>query len=363
MQQAKVAIIGLGVIGGSLGMGLKSLGKYFVEGIDQDEQTLQVAMETGAIDEGTTDYRIGVAGARVVVLAVPVNGIMEIAARIRDLIPTGAVVTDVGSTKEQVVACLEALFPGRFVGGHPMTGSEHAGIRGADQYLFENAIYVLTPTEHTSPQALRTVEQLVREVGASPICLTPREHDLIVAAVSHQPYLLAVALMNLASSLEPDHPATLLLAAGGFRDLTRVASGDPSMWMDIFASNREFILQTSRQFRDVLSELEGYLESGDTAALADRLARGRTGRQRIPLAIRGFLPAVFEVLVTVPDRPGAIAGVAGALGDHDINIVDIEIMRIREGDGSTLRLAFKAEDDAEAAVIALRGRGVTAKRR
>jgi prephenate dehydrogenase len=133
--------------------------------------------------------------------------------------------------------------------------------------------------------------------------------------------------------------------------------------MDIFASNREFILQTSRQFRDVLSELEGYLESGDTAALADRLARGRTGRQRIPLAIRGFLPAVFEVLVTVPDRPGAIAGVAGALGDHDINIVDIEIMRIREGDGSTLRLAFKAEDDAEAAVIALRGRGVTAKRR
>ncbi len=144
----------------------------------------------------------------VVVLAVPVNGIMEIAARIRDSIRTGAVVTDVGSTKGQVVACLEALFPGRFVGGHPMTGSEHAGIRGADQYLFENAIYVLTPTEHTSPQALRTVEQLVREVGASPICLTPREHDLIVAAVSHQPYLLAVALMNLASSLEPDHPAT-----------------------------------------------------------------------------------------------------------------------------------------------------------
>ena len=110
MQQAKIAIIGLGVIGGSLGMGLKSLGKYYVVGIDRDEQTLQVAMETGAIDEGTTDYRLGVAGAGVVVLAVPVTGIMEIAARIRDSIPTGAVVTDVGSTKEQVVACPRRLF-------------------------------------------------------------------------------------------------------------------------------------------------------------------------------------------------------------------------------------------------------------
>ena len=363
MQQAKIAIIGLGVIGGSLGMGLKSLGKYYVVGIDRDEQTLQIAMDTGAIDEGTPDYHLGVAGAGVVVLAVPVTGIMEIASRIRDSIPPGAVVTDVGSTKGQVVATLEALFPGQFVGGHPMTGSEHAGIRGADQYLFENVIYVLTPTEHTNPQSLRTVEQLVREIGASPICLAPREHDLIVAAVSHQPYLLAVALMNLASSLEQDHPAAVLLAAGGFRDMTRVASGDPSMWMDIFASNREFILQTSRQFRALLAELEGYLENDDTAALADKLTRGRTGRQRIPLAIRGFLPEVFEVLVTVPDRPGAIAGVAGALGDYGINIVDIEIMRVREGDGSTLRLAFKTEEDASAALCALRGRGVMAKKR
>jgi prephenate dehydrogenase len=125
------------------------------------------------------------------------------------------------------------------------------------------------------------------------------------------------------------------------------------MWMDIFASNREFILQTSRQFRALLSEMETCLEGGDTASLADKLARGRAGRQRIPLAVRGFLPAVFEVLATVPDRPGAIAGVTGALGDQGINIVDIEILRVREGNGSTLRLAFKTEEDAEAALCAL----------
>jgi prephenate dehydrogenase len=363
MPQTRIAIIGLGVIGGSLGMSLKSLGKYHVVGIDQDEQTLLIAKETGAIDEGTPDCRLGVAGAKVVFLAVPVASIMEMAARIRDSVPTDAVVTDVGSTKGQVVNALEGLYPGRFVGGHPMTGSECAGIRGADQYLFENAIYVLTPTERTSPRALGTVEQLVREIGASPISLSPPEHDLIVAAVSHQPFLLAVALINLACSLEHDHPAAMLLAAGGFRDVTRVASGDPSMWMDIFASNREFILQTNRQLRLQLSELERCLVSGDTASLAERLAMARTGRMKIPIARRGLLPMLYEVLVTVPDRPGAIAGIAVVLGEHGINIVDIEIMRIREGDGGTLRLAFRTEEDAEAAVSALRNSGMAAKRR
>lgn len=362
-QKERIAIIGLGVIGGSLGMALKALGRYHIVGIDQDEQTLRTARETNAIDEGTRNYHAGVAGARMVFLAVPVTSIMEIAALIRDSVSPDAIVTDVGSTKAQLVTALEELFPGRFVGGHPMAGSEYAGIRGADQYLFENAIYVLTPTESTASETLFTVERLVRAIGASPIRLSPYEHDQIVAAVSHQPYLLAVALMKLASTLEHDHPVTMLLAAGGFRDVTRVASGDPSMWVDIFASNRELIMKTSRQFRALLSELEEQIEHGDTISLADELSRARQGRQGIPLAIRGFLPAVFEVLVMLPDRPGAIAKIADILGDQGINIVDIEILKVREGEGGTLRLAFKTEEDAEAALYALKGQGVVAKRR
>lgn len=363
MRKDRIAIIGLGVIGGSLGMGLRSLGKYHVVGIDRDEQTLQAAREAGAIDEGALDYHRGVAGAGVVILAVPVAGIMEIAGLIRNSAPHDAVITDVGSTKARLVEALQDLYGGRFVGGHPMAGSENAGIRGAHRYMFENAIYVLTPTERTTSRALSTVERLVREIGANPVCLSPREHDRIVAAVSHQPFLLAVALTNLALSLEAEHPAALLLAAGGFRDLTRIASGDPSMWMDIFASNRDFILQTSRRFRGLIEEMEGCLERDDRASLMDWLNRARQARQRIPLSIRGFLPAAFEVLAIVPDRPGAIAGIAGALGDDGINIVDIEILRAREGDGGTLRLAFRTEEDAEAALDALKNQGITAKRR
>jgi prephenate dehydrogenase len=363
MRKTRIAIIGLGVIGGSLGMGLRSLGKYHVVGIDRDEQALQAAREAGAIDEGTLDCHRGVAGVEVVILAVPVAGIMEIAGQIRESVPHDAVVTDVGSTKVRLVEALQELYGGRFVGGHPMAGSENAGIRGAHRYMFENAIYVLTPTERTASRALSAIEQLVREIGANPVCLSPGEHDRIVAAVSHQPFLLAVALANLVSLMEAEHPAALLLAAGGFRDLTRIASGDPSMWMDIFTSNREFILQAGRRFRALLEEMEACLERDDRASLMDWLDRARQVRQRIPLSIKGFLPAAFEVLATVPDKPGAIAGIAGALGDGGINIVDIEILRVREGDGGTLKLAFRTEEDAEAALNTLRNRGIVVKRR
>jgi prephenate dehydrogenase len=359
----KIVIVGLGVIGGSLGMALHALDRYHIVGVDRDEQTLRAARETNAIDEGTGDLCRGVADADLVILAVPVSAITEIAARIRDLAPPSAIITDVGSTKAGIVAALEEIFPGRCLGGHPMTGSEYAGIGGADQYLFENAIYVLTPTERTSRRALVVCERLVGEIGAIPVKLSPQEHDLIVAAVSHLPYLLAVSLMNLVAMMAPEHPAAMVMAAGGFRDVTRVASGNPEMWIDICLSNRDLILKTSRQFRLLLSVIEECIARGDLDALGDHLGRARRERGKIPLAARGLLPSVSEVAVTLPDRPGSLAGITAVLGNQGINIVDIEILRIREGDGGTVRLAFKTDAEAEVALEALRHRGFTAKRR
>jgi prephenate dehydrogenase len=255
------------------------------------------------------------------------------------------------------------MFSSRFVGGHPMTGSEYAGIKGADRYLFENALYVLTPTPRTDPAAVAEIKKIVAEVGARNLCLSPHEHDLIVATVSHLPHFLALTLMNYAGKLALSHPETLLLAAGGFRDVTRVASGHPAIWRDIYASNREHLVNTCRQFRELLREMEQYLEQGDFGTLVTIMEEARREREKIPLKIRGFLPAVYEVVVTVPDRPGTIAHVAGILGERGINIIDIEILRVREGDGGTIRLAFAKEAEAELALRALRENGVIVKRR
>lgn len=365
MKKEKIAIIGLGVIGGSLGMALSATGKYHIIGVDQDPLTLQVAKETNAISEGTQDCQEGVQGAQVIFLAVPIGEILKVARKIKDYIEPSAIVTDVGSTKGPIVAELEEVFSsgGLFVGGHPMAGSECTGIKGADRYLFENAIYVLTPTSCTDPEALDRIKKIVAETGARPLCLDPQEHDLIVATVSHLPHLLAVALMNYAGNFALNHPQTFLLAAGGFRDITRIAAGHSQMWRDIYASNRDYVLRTSQEFRRFLTQLEKFLEQEDFESLIKVMERVRAEREKIPFKIRGFLPAVYEVVVTVPDRPGTIARIAGILGNRGINIIDIEILRVREGEGGTIRLAFATEEEAAAAYKALREEGIVVKRR
>jgi len=359
----KIVIVGLGVIGGSLGMALSTTGKYHVIGIDKDPVTLQTALETRAVTETTEDICKGVRNADVVFLAVPVTEIVRIAEIIEDCVPPRAVVTDVGSTKRTVVEALEGKFFSRFVGGHPMTGSEYTGIRGADQYLFENAIYVLTPTPRTDPDALDMIKSIVADTGARILCVSPQEHDLMVAAVSHLPHLLAVSLMNSACEIARDHPETLILAAGGFRDITRVASSQSSMWRDIYATNRKNIIEVSRKLRKYLEHMERSLAQEDFDTIIIEMQRARQEREKIPLKIRGFLPAIHEVMVTVPDQPGSIADVTGAIAATGINIIDIEIVRIREGEGGTLRLAFKTSEEADSAQAVLRDRGFVAKRR
>lgn len=359
----RIAIVGLGVIGASLGMALNATGKYHVIGIDKDAETLQVALETRAVAEITGDVCKGVRDADVVFLAVPVTEIVRIAVIIEDYVSPRAVVTDVGSTKRTVVEALERKFFSRFVGGHPMTGSEYTGIKGADQYLFENAIYVLTPTSRTDPDALDIIKTVVADTGARILCVSPQEHDLMVAAVSHLPHLLAVSLMNTACEVARDHPETLILAAGGFRDITRVASSQSSMWRDIYATNRKNIIEVSRKLRKYLEQIERSLEQEDFDAIVTKMQRARQEREKIPLKIRGFLPSVHEVMVTVPDQPGSIADVTAAIAATGINIIDIEIVRIREGEGGTLKLAFKTSEEADSARAVLRARGFVAKRR
>jgi prephenate dehydrogenase len=362
----RVAIIGLGLIGGSLGMALRRLGLAAeVVGIGRSEEKLQLGVEVGAADTVTTDLQSGVAGASLVVVATPVSTVVPVVREAAPHLRPGTVVTDVGSTKAAIVRAVEPIGAAHsfyFVGGHPMAGSERAGVKNADPYLFENAYYILTPTTATDPSALDRVRRLAEGIGARVIQLAPEVHDFYVAAVSHLPHCVAAALVNTIGAL-PEREALLPLAAGGFRDTTRVAAGDVTVWRDIILSNSEAILTVLERYRQVLGELAAIVASGNAQALEEWLRKAHLLRQTVSAKSKGYLPELCEIVVTVPDRPGVIAHLSGILGNAGINICDIEILRVREGEGGTIRLGFASTADQEEALALLQRAGIESRKR
>jgi len=273
-----VAIVGVGLIGGSLGMALKRrrLARRVI-GIGRNPDRLEKARALGAIDAGETDLARGVAEADIVVLCTTVGHIVETLPGVLRAIRPGAVVTDVGSTKG-TIARRAAGFP-FFVGGHPMAGSEQAGVEAATPLLFEEATWAITPTAETDARALRTVERLAREVGATTLTLTPEAHDSMLAVTSHLPHVLASALMRRAAAAQRTHPQTQRLTAGSFADATRVATSPPEIWRDVCLTNREALLTALGGFRAELDALEAAVESGDAAQIEAFFAAGAEAKR------------------------------------------------------------------------------------
>jgi len=361
----RVAIIGVGLIGGSLGMSLRSKGLAGeVVGVGSRVDDLRLAVELGAVDRYAGSPAEGVAGADLIIIATPVSATLSILREILPHLAPGAVVTDVGSTKAEVVRAAENMLPPgiSFVGGHPMAGSEHNGVGGADPYLFENAFYLITPSADTRPAALEKIKKLAVGVGAKVVKIEPERHDLAVAAVSHLPHLLAAALVNTVARM-PESESVLPFAAGGFRDTTRIAAGSPLMWRDIFETNRTQVLKMIRDFRGELALLERALQEGDMDTIQSNLADARAIRVTLPGKIKGYLPTLFEIILTVPDQPGIIAGFTVNLAESGVNIANIEILRVREGEGGTIRVGFATEQEQENAIRVLRGKGYTVRKK
>lgn len=365
MSGFRLAVVGMGLIGGSLALALRGHPRVAeVVGIDRDPRALELALSLGAADRVTSDLS-GVAGCRVVVVAVPVR---SVAAVVRDVIPwcqPGTIITDVGSTKAEICRDVAAFLPPElvFIGGHPMAGSERAGMAAADRYLFQNAVYVLTPPDNCPPDALETLRELVEATGAHPMLLSPEEHDRAVAVTSHLPHAVAAALVLTLAEVGSGLPAAYQLVAGGFRDTTRIAAGDPVLWRDILLSNRDAIVPVLAQFERALERLRAALEEGRGDDLQAQLAAARERRSGLRLHSKGILGRVFDIVVHVVDRPGVIARVATLLAEQGINIIDIEILRVREGEGGTLRLAFEREDAMNRALAVLRDAGYPARPR
>lgn len=311
-------IVGVGLIGGSIGLALRRAG-WHVSGTDDDPARSARAVEIGVIDEVGLDP-----DAEITFVATPVRSIAEAASKA--LAGTVGLVTDVGSVKAPVVAAVDDV---RFVGGHPMAGSELEGVDGADADLFEGAVWVLTPTAETDDGAYAQIRSVVSGFGAEVIALPPARHDEFVAVVSHVPHLTAASLMRIADERADEHAALLRLAAGGFRDMTRIASGHPGIWPDICEENRTAIVSGLDRLIDALGDARAQVADADRAGLLADLTRARSARVNLPS--RYTRPSeLTEVRVPVPDRPGVLADVTTLATELDVNIVDLEIAHSAE---------------------------------
>ncbi len=313
-------VLGLGLIGGSICVALRDRG-WIVSGDDADPNRVAEAVERGIVSSPGLDR-----AAEVTFVAVPVMSVVDQVRRALD--ETVGVVTDVGSVK---AAVCEAVADARFIGGHPMAGSELEGLDGADPDLFTGAVWVLTPTAETSDAAFATVAGIVSDLGAEVVGLAPERHDELVAVVSHVPHLTAATLMGVASTRATEHAALLRLAAGGFRDMTRIASGHPAIWLDICAENRDAIVATLGSLIDGLSSMRSIVADGDRERLLARLATAREARSNLPGRIK--TPSeLAEVRIPIPDRPGAAAEVFTLAAEIGVNIANFEVVHSAEGD-------------------------------
>ncbi len=280
----RVAIIGLGLIGGSLSMAAKEskLCKVVV-GVPHREETLNVALKRGIIDEGTLDPIEGVAGADLIFVCTPINTITSMVKKISPFIKKGAIVTDVGSTKEKIVSVCERLV-GRsaaFIGGHPMAGGEKVGLSNAKPDLFQGATYILTVTRRTNRDALNTLKEFVSQLGVKIVELSPEKHDFLVSGISHMPLAISAALMNSIANVPRYKRKMVSLSGGGFRDTTRIASGEPSLGVDIFTTNKENVLGMIKRFKKSLNKLESTIRRGNAKEIAKELERAKKFRDSI----------------------------------------------------------------------------------
>lgn len=363
-----VALVGTGVIGGSLGLALRRAGVK-VTGYDTDARRLQAAAERGVADVTAASLAAAFEGADAAFVAVPVSVVAEVATAA--LAAGVGAVSDVGSVKAPVVAAVERRAgdaAARFVGGHPMAGpgglgvpdeAVTDGIEGADATMFEGATWVLTPTERTDPGAFAAVRDLVAAVGADVVAVDPRLHDDLVATVSHLPHLAAATVMHVASGATTNRETLLRLAAGGFRALTRLTGRAPEIWPDIYVENREAIVAVLDRYIEALHQARDLVSGGERTALLEFFEKARAEGRSLPARARAAGPLV-ELVIPVPDRPGVLAEVTTLAGHQGINIADLEITHSAQG--GTLVMVVPA-DGAPGIVTALEQLGyrVTAK--
>ena len=342
----RIAVLGVGLIGGSIGLASRRRLEAEVAGFDPDRELLDRALGLEAIDEAADSVAAAVAGAEIVFCAAPVTALPRLAAEALEAAGEDCVVTDVGSVKREVMTALGS--ESRFVGGHPLAGAETAGVANARADLFEGARWYLTPTQSTGGLLYDRVQRAISELGARPQAIEAETHDRLMATVSHLPHVLANVLVNQATTALSEAAEHLPEVGPSFRDATRVAGANPAIWGDIFAGNREAVAVEIDAAVARLSEAADLLRSGDREALIDwHEQAGRRRRELIEAEIAGG--PLHELRVLVPNRPGIVAELALELGRAGVNIEDMALYPAPDMTSGAVSLYIAGDEQAERA--------------
>ena len=315
----RIAVLGVGLIGGSIGLAAhEHVEDAEVVGFGRDQDRLRRAVELGAIDRAADSVAAAVDGAGLCFACAPVGALEGLVREALEAAGPSCLVSDVGSTKQQLLAAVDDP---RFVGGHPIAGAETAGVEHARADLFEGAVWYLTPLPHSEGLLYERLHRFIVALGAHPVAVDPATHDRLVAVFSHLPHVLANVLASQAAGRLADQGEALRQVGPSFRDMTRVAGANTDMWADIYRANSDAIVEEIRAFREELERVERLLGDGDVAAWNER---ARADRRSLLEAELGDEP-VHELRLTVPNRPGIVAQVALELGKAGVNIVDLAL--------------------------------------
>jgi prephenate dehydrogenase len=350
---SRLAVVGTGLIGASIGLAARRAGIDEVRGWDLDDDALSVAGQRGAV-RPTSSLEEAVDGAELAVVAAPVASLPVEVVNVLEASGAATTVTDVGSTKGPVA---RAVADPRYIGGHPVCGSEARGPAHASGELFDGATWFLTPVAATEPDRYRTLHGFVASLGAVPVAVDPDAHDRLVALTSHLPHALANLLLNHAGTSRIEGHDPLAAAGGSLRDMTRVAGANPRIWVDIFLDNADALTAALAEHRRRVEQLEAALAAGDAGFLARWIAEAAGNRRRMLTQAYDEPGELQRLRVHVPDRPGVLAGITQALGAERINIEDFELHHMSRERGGTLTLLVGGAGEAERAAALLEAQG------
>jgi prephenate dehydrogenase len=358
----KIVIFGVGLIGGSLALCFRGKPDIKVVGHSPRPRSLEVMLDRGVVDEATLSMEEAVGDADFIFLCVPVGNLEEYLEKLYQLpLKPGCIITDVGSTKASIAAAADRMTRPDvyFIGGHPMAGSERSGVEAASTLLFENAYYVLTPAAGVPEEACFRLEKLLQYTKAQVVRVDPAQHDEIVGAISHLPHIIAVALVNQVCDYNNTNELYRTLAAGGFRDITRIASSDPLIWRDILLSNRDVVLSLLKDWNEGMEGFITLLEDRNGEGIVNSFDKANRFRRELPERRKGVITSLFELYIDIPDHPGIIGQITTELGIQNINLSNIQIIESREDVPGLLLLSFRQESAMERAKEHLQSIGYT----